>query len=1543
MANCTYTIDGKEIKGVEGLKAWLVNGGLESLYPDGSWVQAKEPGSKVKTTGSKTEPKYSKGQSSGSTVEQIKSWLPRNVRKMLDAGKLRVVQSVDDLPANLRGVGEALFHTVFHGTPHDFDRFSLDKIGTGEGAQAFGYGLYMTSSADIAKYYRDKLSGNGGAEPLLVGVMPSSSDKRISDIDRGNIKNLAKLLVPNPGVTKLFSEYDVVTRSDMLHMMRGLLQDFKVLNSVVGLIPVDVVNMLGSEKLSSNELLHDPSMLIDLLSFNPDDSISSRIEAVNILAPIVTLAATEVNTGLSILPHVSTLKSISTKSANSHKLLQEITSKIPYPSRFVNKKGKLYQVELAPTQDEYLDWDKPLSEQSDFVKNALEKGMDARPSMGRFFIRGINDSKSSGMDSYNNVSKWLGSEKAASDYLHSLGIRGIRYNAEGGKSDANNYVIFSDDDISITAKYSKLSGVQGLYDNKSDTVYLVADMLDKGNLQAVLSHELYHRGLATDKKLQDAHNRFMGDMQRRYDMAAKGIGSKADKEAYARVQAAETPAKDRLEEFAAYQISAWQQTPDSISSAIKKAIQDFIAAIRAFLVRSGLDFGYIQSLTAGDLAALSKYGARVQFDGVFTNNEQGEKMNTAKASADIRYSVGSTVGANPKLKDSILYNLQDRFIDLKNQIEKVVKNGGTISEDSNPYMAEELYHQRTASRIKEFYDKELNPLLKKLHDSGIGLDRFQEFLHARHAPSRNAVMAERNPNQAIIDAKLKDAEESLEAVRNNPTSTRKELSEALAEYNKWRRAKPFDGTEEERLSLSGMSNQEARDFLNNLTREEKSVLEPLGDMIDAINEKTLDTQIEYGMETQDSVDALKNQWKHYVPLHRDEAHEDNAFGHPIGRGFSVRGSGMKNATGSNAEVTNILAHIAAAREQMLRRGEKNKVTVALAKFIEQNPDKDFAEINKVDFDKKLNDDGLVESQMEPIFKRNQKDNVVMFRVNGKDQAIVFNEKKPETVRLAMSLKNLDGASLDAVESLIAKGTRWMASVNTQYNIIFGIVNLLRDVQGMMLNLSSTELHGKQRKVFNRLGAAMTTIYNEERGKPSRLSGLYERFNKSGGTTGYTQFFDDIRARNKSIEKEFNKLGQNQAFKIGDAALQWLRDYNTLMENATRFAVFMEAVDSGMSDAKAASLAKNITVNFNRKGAQATKVGAFYAFFNASAQGTARLVETMKGPQGKKIAGGGVLLGAITTLLGMMAMGEDEWEKIPEFVRERSIVIPTGGSNYASIPMPLGFHILPNIGRKLVESAFGSKKVTRSERLLQLVGATANAFNPLGGNDLVDTLSPTVLDPAVALMRNQDWTGRQIYSEDFSGLNPTPGFTRKKDSASKASTLAAEFINKATGGTDYKQGYFSPTPDQIDYIFGQFFGGTGREALKLDTAVSSLASGEELPLHKIPLVGRLYGETKGNAVERSAYYENIKRMNEHHAEIKGLSKESNGTMKVRQYLKENPEASLYVKAKAVQRRIDRLNDQRKILVKAGSKTSTIDNQIAAQMKVLNDAINVKINR
>jgi ATP:corrinoid adenosyltransferase len=1112
-------------------------------------------------------------------------------------------------------------------------------------------------------------------------------------------------------------------------------------------------------------------------------------------------------------------------------------------------------------------------------------------------------------------------------------------------------VIQSADSVPQSASAFDVGGVEGYYDEAADKLYLVADMLNQDNINQVLLHELYHRAEATDEKLQAAIAKFNADLKRRFYAASKGMGSAIEQAAYKRVMAAGTKAADQISEFKAYMVSEWAKNPDSVTGKIRKAIADFVAAIRVALFRAGMP---LKSLSPADLAALAKYGARVKSSPNGGGNV-GVRYSTQANSQSPIDNISQQGDAllksflNQKNADTAIYNLQDRYIDLKRQMEKVVKQGVEIDEIEDAYMGEELYHQRAASRIKDFYDKEFTPILKALHDNGISLDTFQKFLHARHAPSRNEVMAERNPNQAIIEREYKRAKKELDIVQANIEATPKQLREAMSDVAKWERAKPFDGTEEERLSLSGMSNRESAEFLDSLPAEQRDVLDELGDAIDKINNETLDLTVSYGMEKPQTVHALKKQWQHYVPLHRDEAHpDDNNFGHPVGRGFSVRGSGLKNATGSNAEVTNIMAHIAASREQMIRRGEKNRVMMRLAGFVKTYADADFAEIGKVPMSDKLVN-GLVESLPDTTYKN--RDNVVLLRVKGRDVAVVFNESKPENVRLALSLKNMDGADLDKVESFIAQGTRFMAKFNTQYNIIFGLINLMRDTQGMMLNLSSTPLHGKQKTVFNNMGKALKIIYAVERGWQSAdndpaLKKLYDRFNKAGGTTGYAQMFDGVSDRDHSIRNELSQFDAGRAKRTWRWIGKALTDYNTVMENSTRLAVFMTGIEAGLSDDRAASIAKNITVNFNRKGAYTTKMGAFYAFFNASMQGSARMAETMAGPKGKQILLGGVGLGAALTLLGIASMGEDDWEKIPEFVRERSLIMPApwNDSGYVSIPMPLGFHILPNIGRKLVEAAFGSKRVSPAERLTQLAGSTVGAFNPLGGSDLIEFLMPTVLDPVVALGRNKDWTGRTIYREDFNSLKPTPGFTRAKDTASTWSKFLTEHINKLTGGTDYKAGKWSPTPDQIDYVFGQLFGGTGREVMKLDEAVSSLLHGEELPTHKIPLIGRLYGETSGNSVERSTYYDNIRMLNEHAAEIKGLRQEQGGSKKVAAYLRENPEARLTVSTKGLQTEVDKLNDRRRELAKRGAPSTTLralDDRIGNAMKRLNDQVAEKL--
>src|SRR5690606_19311180 len=109
----------------------------------------------------------------------------------------------------------------------------------------------------------------------------------------------------------------------------------------------------------------------------------------------------------------------------------------------------------------------------------------------------------------------------------------------------------------------------------------------------------------------------------------------------------------------------------------------------------------------------------------------------------------------------------------------------------------------------------------------------------------------------------------------------------------------------------------------------------------------------------------------------------------------------------------------------------------------------------------------------------------------------------------------------------------------------------------------------------------------------------------------------------------------------------------------------------------------------------------------------------------------------------------------------------------------------------------------TKRVAQIAGAFIDTFNPIGNAGWsAQTIAPTAADPLVALSENRDWTGKPIAREDFSSLNPTPGYTRAKENASAVGEIVAYALNAASGGTDFKPGMLSPTPDQIDYLVGQ---------------------------------------------------------------------------------------------------------------------------------------------
>ena len=816
-------------------------------------------------------------------------------------------------------------------------------------------------------------------------------------------------------------------------------------------------------------------------------------------------------------------------------------------------------------------------------------------------------------------------------------------------------------------------------------------------------------------------------------------------------------------------------------------------------------------------------------------------------------------------KDDFVYRWIDKNIDLK-RVQEAIRENANIIEQFDAYQREELYHGRVAVRAEKFMERELRPLLMDMRMKGISLEKLEAYLWARHATERNAQIAR-------INNDMPDGGSGL-------------TNDQVREY--------FSGND--------VLDRNGEVIIEGLRPDDRRHLDALAARVDAINAGTKQVLLQYGLETPGTIQAWDSVYSNYVPLHR----EDMDGSTPIGQGFSVKGSASKRATGSKLKVVDIIGNIALQREAAITRGEKNRVGLALYGLALQNQNKDFWDTDLRPMISTINKDtGMVQRILDPKYKN--LDNVLMVRVGGQDRAVVFNKNNERAMRMAESMKNLDVTQLDEMTEKVAVITRYFASINTQYNVVFGLVNGIRDVQAAALNLSSTELRGKQAQMLANVPSALRAIWGVERGDPatSDMARLYEEMRDAGGTTGYREIFRLGKDRTDSLIKEINRLDSGNTMKVVHATLDVLDAYNTSIENATRLAAYKLARGSGMSKEKAASIAKNITVNFNRKGKSSRSWNGWYAFFNASVQGSARTWTTLTSPAGKRIMAGGLALGVLQALVSMITgMDDDDWEAIPDFIKMRNIIIPTSDGKYIQIPMPLGYNIIPNISRIATELFLSGGK-NPGKKILELATVFLDNANPLGSSTIAQTMVPTIADPIVALAENKNFAGQRIYKENIGGREK-PGFTRSRDSSSAVSRYLAEGINNLTGGDKYKPGMLSPTPDQLDYIFGTLTGGVGRELLKAYQATELAANGERVPLHRRPIINRFYGSTEEDVSQSSRYYRNMNELNALEDGIKGRRRDGVDT---EAFMRENPESSMIARSNAVERLVNKWRQER----------------------------------
>jgi hypothetical protein len=741
-----------------------------------------------------------------------------------------------------------------------------------------------------------------------------------------------------------------------------------------------------------------------------------------------------------------------------------------------------------------------------------------------------------------------------------------------------------------------------------------------------------------------------------------------------------------------------------------------------------------------------------------------------------------------------------------------------------------------------------------------------------------------------------------------------------------------------------------------------------------------------GLEKQSTINGWRANLPFYVPLNREDDELDfvNASS-GMGQGFNVRGSFTKAAVGSFKTVSDIIGSLALARERAIVRAEKVRVGRALYALAIQNPNPNFWKPINPDAIKnkqKLVDElvgmgmspndannifqepktgaidkktGLVKYEVNPNMRNSP--NVLALRINGEDRYVFFNPGNPSAKRMVETLKSIGINDLDEVLGSVAEITRFMAAVNTQYNPVFGAWNFTRDLQGAAINLSSTPLADKKGQVIADSMTAVRAIYRTLRGKPStnpemqKWMDLFERFQKAGGQTGFREQFSRGKGKDTIVARELGRLSRSNVKQAAYAVFDWLSDYNDALENAVRLAAFKAAMDKdiNMSEDQAASLAKNITVNFNRKGASTQTIAALYAFFNAAVQGTKRLVETLftkdktgkikLSSLGKKIIAGGMFLGVMqTAILAMAGLGADE---PPEWVKSKNLIIPLGDGKYLTIPMPLGFNVFPNVGRLIAEYMMVQAGAMDGRRDLQttitnIFSAILGSVNPLGTSTFAQTLAPTIVDPFVAIAENRDAFGRPISRED-KALAPSPGYTRSRESANFVSQGLAYGINFITGGGDKGIGLVSPTADQISYAAGQYAGGVGKLTIQTGEYVKSLFTGEDVETYRIPVAGKLYGDINTPAAVAGVFYENIKVMSNHERIIKDMKGKG-----VEAYYKEDPEARLWRRANYVENEVARLKKEKKALKERNAPEAQIKRKDEA-IKEKMDAFNKQVSK
>lgn len=680
--------------------------------------------------------------------------------------------------------------------------------------------------------------------------------------------------------------------------------------------------------------------------------------------------------------------------------------------------------------------------------------------------------------------------------------------------------------------------------------------------------------------------------------------------------------------------------------------------------------------------------------------------------------------------------------------------------------------------------------------------------------------------------------------------------------------------------------------------------------VEAATQATLEKMYQTNLIGREERDNLQNMYEYYIPLKEwDETTAGDLFDY-FDADKDIVSNPIKKARGRKSRAGAVLANIAHDYESATMMGYKNLTKLRFANLVRNSKTKaaavsnqwyvksgvdaegnpmweavsaeglveDPAENAKIinDFEEKMKDlreKGEAKTRREvltlgvPVKDWQEKQHTVRVKEGGRDLLVYINGDP----RVSQAINGLNNQNLNnSVLKALNRIRQFMMLNYTSRSVNFIMRNFVRDL--FYTNTMNFVRYGagfEGRYLKNIIPAirciARVSFGFEEKGaKAKQMRSSYETFLKGGGRTGFVAVMEYEKYK-REVDRMVRKSagGRLQVKDVFNMLGGYFETVNSIIENTSRFATYLAAKETGMSELQSISAAKEASVNFNRRGSGA--MGAvcaqnFYFFFNAAVQGSHNFLGAAKANPGRASAAIAMwaTLGFAYSMLTDLLLGDnDEYNEIPDYVRQNNVIIPVGEGKYVLLPLSVELRALYGLGDMSAQYLRGEYKgrsftADVTGRMMTLLPFS---FEAEGSDNWLETairvFTPDMFTPITdAYLWNQNFFGKRITGRnEFNKY--VPEYHKVTTGTSKAIIKASERLNSLSGG-DYaskgKLDYALLNPSAVEYLFEQYLGGVGKAIAQCYKTVEGAVTGD-VQLRNIPVVSGLTYDTE-NMVPRN---------------------------------------------------------------------------------------------